>query len=157
MFEHFTDRARKVLALANQEAQRLNHEYIGTEHILLGILKEGGGVAANLLKGLGIDLQRAHKEVRKLVKTTPDMVTNGELPKTPRTKQVFKYAIEEATNLHHNYIGTEHLLLGLLRDCDGVAAQILLNLGLKLEQVRREVLKMLNSGETAENAAEPPQ
>ncbi|MEO0631475.1 MAG: Clp protease N-terminal domain-containing protein, partial [Planctomycetota bacterium] len=148
MFERFTDRARKVMALANQEAQRFNHEYIGTEHILLGLVKEGSGVGANVLKALGVDLRKVRLEVEKLVKQGPEMVTMGKLPQTPRAKKVIEYAIEEARNLNHNYVGTEHLLLGLLREHDGVAAQVLRNLGLKLEEVREEVLNLLGaSGE----------
>src|SRR5437870_13632574 len=143
MIERFTDRARKVMALANQEAQRFNHEYIGTEHILLGLVKEGSGVGANVLKNLDVDLRKVRLEVEKLVKSGPEMVTMGKLPQTPRAKRVIEYAIEEARNLNHNYVGTEHLLLGLLREQDGVAAQVLMNLGLKLEDVREEVLTLL--------------
>src|SRR5213080_1765436 len=153
MFERFTDRARKVMALANQEAQRFNHEYIGTEHILLGLVKEGSGVGANVLKNLDVDLRKVRLEVEKLVKSGPDMVTMGKLPQTPRAKKVIEYAIEEARNLNHNYVGTEHLLLGLLREHEGVAAQVLMNLGLKLEEVREEVLNLLGhgiEGETSE-------
>ncbi|GJM18577.1 MAG: ATP-dependent Clp protease ATP-binding protein [Phycisphaeraceae bacterium] len=146
MFERFTDRARKVMALANQEAQRFNHEYIGTEHILLGLVKEGSGVGANVLKNLEVDLRKVRLEVEKLVKAGPEMVTMGKLPQTPRAKKVIEYAIEEARNLNHNYVGTEHLLLGLLREHDGVAAQVLMNLGLKLEEVREEVLNLLGAG-----------
>lgn len=152
MFERFTERARKVMALANQEAQRFNHEYIGTEHILLGLVKEGSGVGANVLKNLGVDLHKVRVEVEKLVKAGPDMVTMGKLPTTPRAKKVTEYAIEEARNLNHNYIGTEHLLLGLLREHDGVAAQVLMNLGLKLEEVREEVLTLLVQCEAEEAA-----
>ncbi|MCE2882327.1 MAG: AAA family ATPase, partial [Planctomycetaceae bacterium] len=155
MFERLTDRARKVMALANQEAQRLNHEYIGTEHILLGLVKEGSGVGANVLKNLDIDLRKVRLEVEKLVKSGPEMVTMGKLPQTPRAKKVIEYAIEEARNLNHNYVGTEHLLLGLLREHDGVAAQVLMNLRLKLEEVREEVLNLLGAGGEAEEA--PPQ
>ncbi|HVX86265.1 MAG TPA: ATP-dependent Clp protease ATP-binding subunit [Phycisphaerae bacterium] len=150
MFERFTDRARKVMALANQEAQRFNHEYIGTEHILLGLVKEGSGVGATVLKNLDIDLRKVRLEVEKLVKSGPDMVTMGKLPQTPRAKKVIEYAIEEARNLGHNYVGTEHLLLGLLREKDGVAAQVLMNLGLKLEEVREEVLNLLGAGVESE-------
>src|SRR5215467_1827024 len=153
MFERFTDRARKVMALANQEAQRFNHEYIGTEHILLGLVKEGSGVGATVLKNLDIDLRKVRLEVEKLVKSGPDMVTMGKLPQTPRAKKVIEYAIEEARNLGHNYVGTEHLLLGLLREKDGVAAQVLMNLGLKLEEVREEVLNLLGAGVESEGAS----
>jgi ATP-dependent Clp protease ATP-binding subunit ClpC len=142
------------MALANQEAQRFNHEYIGTEHILLGLVKEGSGVGANVLKNLGVDLRKVRLEVEKLVKSGPEMVTMGKLPQTPRAKRVIEYAIEEARNLNHNYVGTEHLLLGLLREQDGVAAQVLMNLGLKLEDVREEVLNLLGAGvETEETSA----
>ena len=156
MYERFTDRARKVMQLANQEAQRFNHEYIGTEHILLGLVKEGSGVAANVLKNLDVDLRKIRMEVEKIVQTGPDMVTMGKLPHTPRAKKVIEYAMEEARNLNHNYVGTEHLLLGLLREQEGVAAQVLLNLSLKLEEVREEVLNLLghgmDSGESSERA-----
>jgi len=146
MYERFTDRARKVMQLANQEAQRFNHEYIGTEHVLLGLIKEGSGVAANVLKNLDIDLRKIRLEVEKLVQSGPDMVTMGKLPQTPRAKKVIEYAMEEARNLNHNYVGTEHILLGLLREQEGVAAQVLMNLGLKLEDVREEVLTLLGHG-----------
>ena len=159
MYERFTDRARKVMQLANQEAQRFNHEYVGTEHVLLGLVKEGSGVAANVLKNLDVDLRKIRVEVEKIVQSGPDMVTMGKLPQTPRAKKVIEYAIEEARNLNHNYVGTEHLLLGLLREQEGVAAQVLVALNLKLEEVREEVLNLLGhgmdagSGEGGERAA----
>jgi ATP-dependent Clp protease ATP-binding subunit ClpC len=156
MYERFTDRARKVMQLANQEAQRFNHEYIGTEHILLGLVKEGSGVAANVLKNLDIDLRKIRLEVEKIVQTGTgsEMVTMGKLPHTPRAKKVIEYSIEEARNLGHNYVGTEHLLLGLLREQEGVAAQVLMNLGLKLEDVREEVLNLLGHNmETGESGS----
>jgi len=154
MFERFTDRARKVMALANQEAQRFNHEYVGTEHVLLGLVKEGQGVAANVLHSLGIDLKKIRLEVEKIVKSGPDMVTMGKLPQTPRAKKVLEFAIEEARNLGHNYVGTEHLLLGLLREHDGVAAQVLMNLGLKLDDVRSEILNILGAAVEGETGTE---
>ena len=154
MYERFTDRARKVMQLANQEAQRFNHEYIGTEHILLGLIKEGTGVAANVLKNLDVDLRKIRLEVEKLVQSGPDMVTMGKLPQTPRAKKVIEYSIEEARNLNHNYVGTEHLLLGLLREQEGVAAQVLMNLGLKLEDVREEVLNLLGHGIEGDEGSE---
>jgi len=144
------------MALANQEAQRFNHEYIGTEHILLGLVKEGSGVGANVLKNLDVDLRKVRMEVEKLVKSGPEMVAIGKLPQTPRAKKVIEFAIEEARNLNHNYVGTEHLLLGLLREQDGVAAQVLMNLGIKLEEVREEVLNLLGAGETSEEASQVP-
>ncbi len=146
MYERFTDRARKVMQLANQEAQRFNHEYIGTEHMLLGLVKEGTGVAANVLKNLDVDLRKIRLEVEKLVQSGPEMITIGKLPQTPRAKKVIEYSMEEARNLNHNFVGTEHLLLGLLREHEGVAAQVLMNLGLKLEDVREEVLNLLGNG-----------
>jgi ATP-dependent Clp protease ATP-binding subunit ClpC len=155
MYERFTDRARKVMQLANQEAQRFNHEYIGTEHILLGLVKEGSGVAANVLKNLDVDLRKIRLEVEKLVQSGPEMVTMGKLPQTPRAKKAIEYSMEEARNLNHNYVGTEHILLGLLREQEGVAAQVLMNLGLKLEEVREEVLNLLGHGlENEEEASE---
>jgi ATP-dependent Clp protease ATP-binding subunit ClpC len=154
MYERFTDRARKVMQLANQEAQRFNHEYIGTEHILLGLVKEGSGVAANVLKNLDVDLRKIRLEVEKLVQSGPEMVTMGKLPQTPRAKKVIEYSMEEARNLNHNYVGTEHILLGLLREQEGVAAQVLMNLGLKLEEVREEVLNLLGHGLEGEGGSE---
>ena len=134
------------MQLANQEAQRFNHEYIGTEHILLGLVKEGSGVAANVLKNLEVDLRKIRLEVENLVHSGPEMVTVGKLPQTPRAKKVIEYSMEEARNLNHSYVGTEHILLGLLREQEGVAAQVLMNLGLKLEDVREEVLNLLGHG-----------
>ena len=155
MYERFTDRARKVMQLANQEAQRFNHEYIGTEHILLGLVKEGSGVAANVLKNLEVDLRKIRLEVEKIVQSGPDMVTMGKLPQTPRAKKVVEYAMEEARNLNHNYVGTEHLLLGLIREQEGVAAQVLMNLGLKLEDVREEVLNLWDMASKEPEKAHP--
>src|SRR5713226_6607329 len=119
MYERFTDRARKVMQLANQEAQRFNHEYIGTEHILLGLIAEGAGVAANVLKNLDIDLRKIRQEIKKIVQPGPDAVRTRKVPPTPRAKKVIEYSSEEARNLTHNYVGTEHLLLGLLREKEG--------------------------------------
>ena len=145
MFDRFTDRAKKVMNLARQEAQRFNHEYLGTEHILLGLVQEGSGVAANVLKNMGIDLTKIRMEVEKIVKTGPSMVTMGQLPFTPRAKKVLELSMEEAGSLGHNYIGTEHLLLGLIKENEGIAAQVLLNLGVKLQDVRDEVLDFLGA------------
>lgn len=143
MFERFTDRARQVMILANQEAQRLGHEYIGSEHILLGLVNEGSGVGANVLKNLDVDLNKLRLEVDKLVKRGPGTSVVGKLPPTPRAKKVIEYAMVEARKLDHNYIDTEHLLLGLLRERDGVAATMLTNLGLELHSVRENVLNLL--------------
>jgi ATP-dependent Clp protease ATP-binding subunit ClpC len=154
MFDRFTDRAKKVMNLARQEAQRFNHEYLGTEHILLGLVQEGSGVAANVLKNMGIDLAKIRSEVEKIVKTGPSMVTMGQLPFTPRAKKVLELSMEEAGNLGHNYIGTEHLLLGLIKENEGIAAQVLINLGVKLEDVREEVLDFLGADSAEEEDEE---
>ena len=152
MFDKFTDRARKVMALARKEAQRFNHDFIGTEHILLGLIQEGSGVAANVLKNLGVEISKIRSEIEKNVQSGPSMVTMGQLPFTPRAKKVLELSMEEANELGHNYIGTEHLLLGLIRENDGVAAQVLLDLNLKLEDVRFEVLELLGADSEAESS-----
>ncbi len=141
MYERFTDRARKVMQLANQEAQRFNHEYIGTEHILLGLIEEGNGVGVNVLTNLDIDLRKLRLEVEKFVESNSYAVT------MPRAKKVIEYSMEEARNLNHDHVGTEHILVGLLREQEGVAAQVLTNLGLRLEEVRAEVRAILRHGE----------
>jgi ATP-dependent Clp protease ATP-binding subunit ClpC len=143
MFERFTDEARKVIAYANQEAQRFNHEYIGTEHLLLGLVKEGSGVGATVLKNLDMDIKKLRLEVEKLVTSGPDMVIMGKLPNTPRAKKVVEYAIEEAGALNHEWVCTGHLLLGLLRETEGVHYQMFKNLGLIGENVRQKVLEMI--------------
>jgi ATP-dependent Clp protease ATP-binding subunit ClpC len=146
MFEKFTERARKVMSLARQEAQRLNSEFIGTEHILLGIIQEGGGVAAKVLKNLNVDLKRIRQEIEKLITpSTSPTVTLGQLPFSPRAKRVIELAGEAASSLGHDVIGTEHLLLGLLKENEGIAAQVLTNLGLKLDEVRDMVLEVLGA------------
>jgi len=149
MFDRFTDRARKVITLARQEAQRLNHDYLGTEHILLGLVQEGSGVAANVLRNLDIDLKKIRLELEKFVKSGAPTMTVGQLPFTPRAKRVLELSMEEANNLNHNYIGTEHLLLGLLREHDGYAARVLMSLGVKLEDVREEVMEILGADPAA--------
>lgn len=144
MFVRFTDRARKVMALANQEAQHMQHFYIGTEHILLGLVKEGTGVGANVLRNLGVDLPTVQREVESLLAKGAEP-TRGKLPLSPRTKSVIEFARAEAKKLNHNYVGTEHLLLGLLREEDGVAAHVLMNLGVELRRARLEVLMILGA------------
>jgi ATP-dependent Clp protease ATP-binding subunit ClpA len=153
------------MQLANQEAQRFNYEYIGTEHILLGLIKEGSGVASVTLRNLNISRDRIREEVEKLTESpwrfmeeSPEQLPN-KLPQTPRAKKVIEYSMEEAKNLKHRYVGhryvgTEHILLGLLREQEGVAAQILMNLGLNLEDVRDEVLRLLGVEEGERNIAE---
>jgi ATP-dependent Clp protease ATP-binding subunit ClpA len=148
MYERFTARARRVMHLANQEAQQLNHEYIGTEHILLGLISTDEGTAIKILQSLGMDLEKIRMEVRKLVVNGIEIVT-GQLPKTPRAKKVIEFAMEEVRNLKHEQLGTGHFLLGLLREQEGVAAQVLMNLGLKIEEVRDEVIKSSNSSQVS--------
>jgi hypothetical protein len=143
MYERFTDRARKVMQLANQEAQRLNHECIGTGHILLGLVKEGFGVGARVLREQGIQLDAIRKRVEETTGLGGVVITPGKLPLTELAKKVIEYSIEEARNLNHNYVGTEHLLLGLLREQEGVAAQVLMNLGLKPEDAREDTVRLL--------------
>jgi ATP-dependent Clp protease ATP-binding subunit ClpC len=153
MFDRFTERARKVMGFARREAQRFHHEYIGTEHILLGLIQEGQGVAANVLKSMNIDLEKIRREVEKIVKAGPAMEPSVQIPFTPRAKKVVELALEEASNLGHNYIGTEHLLLALLREQEGIAAHVLLALGVRLEEVRDEVIEFLG-GPTSEDGVE---
>jgi len=145
MFDKFTNRAKQVIKLAKKEAQRLNHNYLGTEHVLLGLLKLGQGVAVNVLRKMNIDFETVRAEVEKLVGYGPEIQVYGDPALTGKVKKVFEYANEEAANLNHNYVGTEHLLLGLLRQTDGVAAQVLENLNVNLKEVRKEVLKELET------------
>lgn len=145
MFDKFTNRAKQVIKLAKKEAQRLNHNYLGTEHVLLGLLKLGQGVAVNVLRNLNIDFETVRSEVEKLVGYGPEIQVFGDPALTGKVKKVFEFANEEAANLNHNYVGTEHLLLGLLRQTDGVAAQVLENLNVNLKEVRKEVLKELET------------
>lgn len=156
MFSRFTERARKVIILAKEEAKRFNHDYIGTEHILLGLIKEGEGVAAAVLQNLGLGLEAIRLEVEKLVQPGPPTVVSGDIPFTPKAKKVIELATDEARNLGHNYIGTEHLLLGLIREGEGVASQVLANLGLDLNKVRQEVMSLLGAvGPGTSPAASP--
>ncbi|PIP18839.1 MAG: hypothetical protein COT38_00455 [Candidatus Omnitrophica bacterium CG08_land_8_20_14_0_20_41_16] len=145
MFNRFTERARKVVILAKEEARRFNHDYIGTEHILLGLIREGEGVASTVLQKLGLSLENIRIEVEKLVQPGPTTQIIGDIPFTPRAKKALELAAEEARSLGHNYIGTEHLLLGLIREGEGIASQVLLNLGLELNTVRSEVMELLGS------------
>jgi len=145
MFNRFTERARKVIILAKEEARRFNHDYIGTEHILLGLVREGEGVAATVLQKMGVSLENIRIEVEKLVQPGPTTQIIGDIPFTPRAKKALELSAEEARSLGHNYIGTEHLLLGLIREGEGIASQVLLNLGLDLNTVRNEVMEILGS------------
>ena len=158
---NFTPRAQQVLALARKEADRFNHNYLGTEHLLLGLIKLGQGVAVNVLQGMGIDLETVRMEVEKQTGTGPDQKMIGNIPYTPRVKKVLDLARREAKNLNHTYIGTEHLLLGLLREGDGIAAQVLRNLDVDIEEARQRVLKELDPNfgneESSIPAGEKPQ
>ena len=142
MFERFTDRARRVVVLAQEEARLLNHNYIGTEHILLGLISEGEGVAAKALESLDISLEAARQQVREVI-GEGQMAPTGHIPFTPRAKKVLELSFREALQLGHNYIGTEHLLLGLISEGEGVAAQVLGDLGVDLKRARRAVLRQL--------------
>src|SRR5436190_8929903 len=161
MFDKFTNRAKQVIKLAKKEAQRLNHNYLGTEHVLLGLLKLGQGIAVNVLRNLNLDFETVRAEVEKLVGYGPEIQVYGDPALTGKVKKVFEYANEEAASLNHNYVGTEHLLLGLLRQTDGVAAQVLENLNVNLKEVRKEILKELESFNlqlppTAGTSSSPP-
>lgn len=157
MYERFTDRARKVLQLANQEAQRLHHEYLGTEHILLGLLKEGSGIGGWVLKHFGMEMDVLRAEVEKAVEPglTGTPVVMGRLPMAPRCKQAIEGAVEEAKALNHNYVGTEHLLLGILREPECVAVQMLTSVGVKTEDARSEVLNLIGTIAAEKSEASP--
>ena len=155
MYKPLSERARKVLQLANEEARRLGHEWVGTEYLLLGLVAEGNGVAANALKKLDVDLRNIRAEVEWIVQAESEAVAVERPPQTPRARKAIEYAIEESRNLNHSNVGTGHLLLGLLRDGEGFPAQVLLNLNLKLEKVREEVLNLLGHGTEGEGGVEP--
>ena len=143
MFERFTDRARRVVVLAQEEARMLDHNYIGTEHILLGLIGEGEGVAAKALESLGISLEAVRQEVEEII-GRGQQAPPGHIAFTPRAKKVLELALREAQQLGHNYVGTEHILLGLIREGEGVAAQVLVKLGADLERVRQQVIQLLH-------------
>jgi ATP-dependent Clp protease ATP-binding subunit ClpC len=149
MHDKFTERVRKVIYLAREEAARLQHDYIGTEHLLLGVIREGEGIAATVLNNLGLDLDRIRQEVENMANPSGGTMTIGEIPFTPRAKRVLELAVEEARSLGHNYVGTEHLLLGLIREGEGVAAKVLLELGVDRKRVREETLKLLGGTPTS--------
>ncbi len=155
MFNRFTERARKVIVYAKEEARRFNHDYIGTEHLLLGLIREGEGVAAAVLQKLGVDLETIRIEVEKLVQAGPQTQVIGDIPFTPRSKKALELSAEEARALGHNYIGTEHILLGLVKEGEGMAYRVLLNLGLDLAKLRNEVMELLGSGMPGGYAQEP--
>src|SRR5580700_4894805 len=144
MMSDFTPRAHQVLALARKEAERFNHNYVGTEHLLLGLIKLGQGVAVNVLQRMGLDLESVRMEVEKLVGSHPETNMMGIIPHTPRVKKVLALAGKEAKALNHSYVGTEHILLGLLREGEGVAARVLKSLDVDPARTRNEVLKELD-------------
>jgi ATP-dependent Clp protease ATP-binding subunit ClpC len=158
MFERFTDEARRVVVLAQEEARLLYHNYIGTEHLLLGLAHEGQGVAARALESLGISLEAVRAQVEEIIGQGQSAPT-GHIPFTPRAKKVFELSLREALQLGHNYIGTEHVLLGLVREGEGVAAQVLVKLGAGLPRVRQQVIQLLSGyagGEAAAGLAGAP-
>jgi ATP-dependent Clp protease ATP-binding subunit ClpC len=154
MFERFTDRARRVVVLAQEEARILDHNYIGTEHILLGLLREGGGVAAKALESLGLHLEAVRQQVEEII-GKGQHAPSGHIPFTPRAKKVLELSLREALQLGHDYIGTEHILLGLLSEGEGVAAQVLVRLGADLKRVRQQVIQLLHGGQVEAAGAGP--
>ena len=155
MFERFTERARQVVVLAQEEARTLKHNYIGTEHILLGLLREEEGLAARVLEGLEITVEEVRAQVARIV-GQGDEVTTGQIPFTPRAKKVLELALREALSLGHNYIGTEHILLGLVRENEGVAARILLDFDADAEKIRNEIIRMLSGPSQRQQGAGGP-
>jgi ATP-dependent Clp protease ATP-binding subunit ClpA len=148
-FDKFTERARKVLSLAQEEAQRFQHNYIGTEHLLLGLVREGDGVAARVLNNLGVELEQVRRAVEFII-GRGDRIVLGEIGLTPRAKKVIELAVDEARRLNHHYIGTEHLLLGLVREGEGIAAGVLESLGVNLERVRTQTIQVLSQSGSVE-------
>ena len=142
-FEKFSERARRVLSLAQEEAQRFNHNYIGTEHILLGLSRETNGVAAKVLSGLGIELNKVRSAIEFII-GRGETSSQGEIGLTPRSKKVIELAVDEARRMNHHYIGTEHLLVGLMREGEGVAAGVLESLGANLDKIRTETIRVLS-------------
>src|SRR5258707_1420730 len=151
MFERFTDRARRVVVLAQEEARMLNHNYIGTEHVLLGLIHEGEGAAAKALESLGISREAVRQQVEEII-GQGQQAPSGHIPFTPRAKKVLELSLREALQLGHNYIGTEHILLGLIREGEGVAAQVLVKLGADLNRVRQQVIQLLSGYHGKESA-----
>jgi Clp amino terminal domain, pathogenicity island component len=154
MFERFTDRARRVVVLAQDEARRLNHNYIGTEHILLGLIHEGEGVAARALQSLGISLEAVRQQIEEII-GRGQQAPSGHIPFTPRAKKVLELSLRESLQLGHTYIGTEHILLGLIHEGDGVAAQVLVRLGADMNRVREQVIELLHGHQAEEPVSAP--
>src|SRR6266851_1874809 len=149
MFERFTDRARRVVVLAQEEARMLNHNYIGTEHILLGLIHEGEGVAAKALESLGISLEAVRQQVEEII-GQGQQAPSGHIPFTPRAKKVLELSLREARRLGHNYIGTEHILLGLIHEGDGVGAQVLRGFGVDFNRARQQIIQLLHGWQEEE-------
>ncbi|HOW27237.1 MAG TPA: ATP-dependent Clp protease ATP-binding subunit [Elusimicrobiota bacterium] len=156
MSNRFTERAQRVILIAQEEAKRLNHDYVGTEHLLLGLIALGEGVAAQVLANLGVDARRVRAEIEKIVGTGDNVMLLGEIPFTPRAKKVLELGVEEAQQMGHNYVGTEHLLLGLIREEEGVAARVLENLGVRLDVVREEIISLLGEGGQSSSSHSAP-
>ena len=156
MLSHFTPRAQRVIILAQEEARRLNHAFLGTEHLLLGIAALGEGVASEILRRLGVDLRKLRLEVERRIGTGDNILLNGDMPFSPRAKRALEYAVEESHQLDQNFVGTEHLLLGLIREEQGEAAKMLEELGVTTETVRNEVMSMLTGNEPAYGQIEAP-
>jgi len=154
-FDKFTERARRVLSLAQEEAQRFQHNYIGTEHLLLGLVREGEGVAAKVLLQLGVELNKIRGTAEFII-GRGDRIVLGQIGLTPRAKKVIELAVDEARRLNHHYIGTEHISLGLLREGEGIAAGVLESLGVRLEQARRETLAVLGVNSSEMQTTSPP-
>jgi ATP-dependent Clp protease ATP-binding subunit ClpC len=144
MFERFTDRARRVVVFAQDEARGLNHNWIGTEHLLLAVIREGHGIGAKALESMQISLDAARQQIESMIGRGQNPVGDGHIPFTPRAKKVLELSLREALQLGHNYIGTEHILLGLIREGDGVAAQVLVSLGCDLNRARQQVIQLLH-------------
>ena len=145
MFERFTERAKQVVVLAQDEARALRHNYIGTEHILLGLLREEEGLAARVLESLDITVEEVRAQVARIIGPGDEPIVSGQIPFTPRAKKVLELSLREALSLKHNYIGTEHILLGLVRENEGVAARILLDFDADAEKIRNEIMRVLSS------------
>ena len=156
-YNRFSERAQRAILIAQEEAKRLNHDYVGTEHVLLGLVALNEGVAAQVLANLTVDLKRVRAEIEKIVGTGDNMMQLGEIPFTPRAKKVLELAVEEAQKMGHTYVGTEHILLGLIREEEGVAARVLENLGVRMEVVREEVLNLLGEAEGKEQQQQQQQ
>ncbi len=155
MFERFTDRARRVVVLAQQEARGLNHNWIGTEHLLLALIGEGHGVGARALESMQISLDAARQQVEVIIGRGQEPVRDGHIPFTPRAKKVLEMSLREALQLGHHYIGTEHILLGLIREGEGVAAQVLVNLGADLNRARQQVIQLLHGTRARSRPRQP--